>query len=269
MSNQRHEDEIRWRNDAINCLIQAINGQELNVDEQFLPDMVQEAIQTVRSQRHTVLILSARQILEAAEFAGLDVCVDPVNDELDEEYCIRPGTIAGCPQEGLEPYEGLLIESLLYPEEGAVPLSGEQPFKEYEPVIDEGFLRQAAQCNGWPGELASRLLVAAEIGQWIVGEDTGLSSKTIAAIWLGAKSGWFSFPRDPSDFGRCWRLVEKVPAIREAFPRICAVYPPIAPYLEHWDELSQLYMAATESGTGKAPELYQRMIALQEQRDEN
>ncbi|EAW1071673.1 TPA: hypothetical protein MOX26_003536 [Salmonella enterica subsp. enterica serovar Ball] len=158
MSNQRYEDEIRWRNDAINCLIRAINGLELNVDEQFLPDMVQEAIETVRSQRHTVLILSARQILEAAEFAGLDVCVDPVNDELDEEYCIRPGTIAGCPQEGLEPYEGLLIESLLYPEEGAVPLSGEQPFKEYEPVIDEGFLRQAAKCNGWAGELARRLL---------------------------------------------------------------------------------------------------------------
>ncbi|HHT8363887.1 TPA: hypothetical protein ACT3PT_003659 [Salmonella enterica] len=158
MSNQRYEDEIRWRNDAINCFIRAINGLELNVDEQFLPDMVQEAIETVRSQRHTVLILSARQILEAAEFAGLDVCVDPVNDELDEEYCIRPGTIAGCPQEGLEPYEGLLIESLLYPEEGAVPLSGEQPFKEYEPVIDEGFLRQAAKCNGWAGELARRLL---------------------------------------------------------------------------------------------------------------
>ncbi|ENT4941498.1 hypothetical protein ACFFWT_001330 [Salmonella enterica] len=158
MSNQRYEDEIRWRNDAINCLIRAINGLELNVDEQFLPDMVKEAIETVRSQRHTVLILSARQILEAAEFAGLDVCVDPVNDELDEEYCIRPGTIAGCPQEGLEPYEGLLIESLLYPEEGAVPLSGEQPFKEYEPVIDEGFLRQAAKCNGWAGELARRLL---------------------------------------------------------------------------------------------------------------
>ncbi|ASG63802.1 hypothetical protein CEW81_16965 [Kluyvera genomosp. 3] len=148
---QRYHDEIKWRNDAINCLVRAINGLELNVEEDFLPDMVQNAIQTVRSQRHTVLILTARQILEAAEFAGLDVCVDPVNDELDEEYCIRTGIIAGSPQEGLEPYEGPLIESLLYPEEGAVPLSGEQPFKEYEPVIDEGFLRQAAQCNGWPG----------------------------------------------------------------------------------------------------------------------
>lgn len=155
---QRYNDEIKWRNDAINCLVRAINGLELNVEEEFLPDMVQDAIQTVRSQRHTVLILTARQILEAAEFAGLDVCVDPVNDELDEEFCIRTGMIAGSPQEGFEPYEGPLIESLLYPEEGAVPLSGEQPFKEYEPVIDEGFLRQAAQCNGWPGELAHRLL---------------------------------------------------------------------------------------------------------------
>ena len=155
---QRYNDEIKWRNDAINCLVRAINGLELNVEDEFLPEMVQDAIQTVRSQRHTVLILTARQILEAAEFAGLDVCVDPVNDELDEEFCIRTGMIAGSPQEGLEPYEGPLIESLLYPAEGAVPLSGEQPFKEYEPVIDESFLRQAAQCNGWPGELARRLL---------------------------------------------------------------------------------------------------------------
>ncbi|QHM71648.1 hypothetical protein [Mixta intestinalis] len=259
---QRNDDELRWRNDAINCLIRAINGQELNANEEFLPDMVREAIQTVRSQRHTVLILSARQILEAAEFAGLEVSADLQSDELDDEYCIRTGTIAASPGEGLEQYEGLLIEALHYPEDGAVPLSGEQPFKEYEPVIDEGFLRTAAKYNGLAGTLASRLLSVAEIGQWLVRGDTGLSSETMAAIWLGAKSGRFSFPRDPSDFGRCWRLVEKVPAIRKAFPRICAVYPPIAPYLENWDELSRLYVAATEHGTGKAPELYQRMIAL-------
>ncbi|HDS8578237.1 TPA: hypothetical protein QH731_003562 [Klebsiella variicola] len=145
--------------EACESLIRAINGLDLNVAMEWLPERVQEAIQTVRSQRHTVLILSARQILEAAEFVGLDVFVDPVNDELDEEYCIRTGTIAASPQEGLDQYEGPLIESLLYPEDGAVRLSGEQPFKEYEPVIDAGFLRQAAKCNGWAGEVARRLLV--------------------------------------------------------------------------------------------------------------
>lgn len=262
---QNYADEIKWRNEAINCLIRAINGIELNIgDEDFFPEMVRDAIQTVRSQRHTVLILSARQILEAAEFAGLEVFASPNSDELDEEFCIRTGVIAA--STGEAQYEGPLIESLLYPEDGAVALSGEQPFKEYEPVIDEGFLQVAAKYNGWAGTLASRLLSVADAGQWMTGGDTGMSSKTMLAIWLGAKSGRFHFPLDPSDFGRCWRLVEKIPAIREAFPRIGAVYPPIAPYLDNWDELSGLYTAAVESGTGKAPELYQRMKELREEK---
>jgi hypothetical protein len=104
------------------------------------------------------LTLTARQILEAAEFAGIEAFADPNSDDLNDEYCIRTGIIAGSPEQGLDPYEGLLIESLHYPEDGAVPLSGEQPFNEYEPVIDEGFLRLAAQYHGWAGEIARRQL---------------------------------------------------------------------------------------------------------------
>jgi|GEM_PF-1304084 hypothetical protein len=210
------------------------------------------------------MVLSGRQILEAAEFAGLEVFADPNSDALDDEFSIRNGIIAASPDEGLEAYHGLLIESLNYPEEGAVPLSGEQPFKEYEPVIDEGFLRQAATFTGWGGALARYLLDVGSVGQWLTSGDTGSSSETMAAIFLGAKSGRFSWPRDPSDFGRCWRLVEKVPAIRAAFPRIGIVYPPIAPFLDHWEELAGLYTAALNGGSGKAPALYKRMQELRE-----
>lgn len=101
-----------------------------------------------------------------------------------------------------------------------------------------------------------------KVGQWLVSGDTGSSSETMAAIFLGAKSGLFSYPHDPSDFGRCWRLVEKIPAMREAFPRIGMVYPPIAPFLNHWEELAELYVSALNGGTGKAPELYKRMQEL-------
>lgn len=149
----------------ISSLIRAINGLEPETEEGDLPPVVQDAIRTVKSQRHTVLILTAKQIMEAAEFAGLDVFADPDNDELDEEYCIRPGIIRGFPEAGQEEYAGYLIESALYPEEGAVPLSGEQPFTEYEPVIDEGFLQAAAKCNGWAGALARQLLAGNSVSE--------------------------------------------------------------------------------------------------------
>lgn len=246
-------------------LVRAINGLDFDVEDEGLSSMVQEAIRTVRSQRHTVLILTAKQIMEAAEFAGLEVFAEPDSDELEHEYCIRNGTIQASPGEGLEAYTGYLIESAEYPEDGAVALSGEQPFVEYEPVIDDGFLHLAAKHNGWAGALAKRLLAVSAVGQWFVGADTGMSSKTMAAIFLGATAGdggRFRYPLDPSDFARCWRLVDAIPAIRDAFPVMRQVYPALTPFIEHWDELSALYVAAVDSKTGKAPDLYQRMKEL-------
>jgi len=249
----------------ISSLIRAIYGLDLAIPDESMPQQVAEAILTVQSQRHTVLILTARQILEAAEFAGLEVFVEPDSDELECEYCIRPGTIAASPGEEFGEYNGYLIESVEYPEDGAVPLSGEQPFIEHESVIDSGFLQLAAKHTGWAGALAKRLQDVAALGQWFVGSDTGMSSQTMAAIFLGATAGngvRFCYPRDPADFGRCWRLVEAVPAIRDAFPVMRQVYPALTPFIDHWDELSALYLAAIESKTGKAPALYQRMNEL-------
>lgn len=253
------------KDNEIVSLVRAINGLDLDIEDESLSPMVLEAIRTVKSQRHTVLILTARQIMEAAEFAGLEVFVEPDSDELDHEYCIRSGTILASPDEGLEAYDGYLIESAEYPEDGAVPLSGEQPFVEYKPVIDEGFLQQAAKHTGWAGALAKRMLSIGAVGQWFIGDDTGMSSKTMAAIYLGATAGdggRFRYPLDPADFGRCWRLVDGIPAIRDAFPRMRQIYPPLTPFIEHWDELSALYVAAVENGTGKAPALYQLMKEL-------
>lgn len=155
-------------NDAIVSLVRAINGLELDVEESTLPQMVQDAIQVIRTQRHSVVILSVAQLAEAAEFAGLDVFTTEDADALECEYAIRTGTILSGDGAEHEKYEGLLIESVDYPEDGAIPLTGEHPFKEYEPVIDEGFLRQAAKCDGWAGELARRMLLvmAAEPVAW-------------------------------------------------------------------------------------------------------
>lgn len=50
---------------------------------------------------------------------------------------------------------------------------------------------------------------------WIVGSDSGASSKAIWAHMMGTTPsyGW-SHPHDPSDFGRCVRLLKLIPEWR-------------------------------------------------------
>lgn len=46
--------------------------------------------------------------------------------------------------------------------------------------------------------------------EWLLSDDTGASSKAIAShMALGNSDG--SFPWDPSDIGRCFRLLEAIP----------------------------------------------------------
>jgi len=76
--------------------------------------------------------------------------------------------------------------------------------------------------------------------RWALGDDTGSSSKHMAAVAAGFQ-GYGSHPVDPSDLGRCIRLVQTVPGVRDAFPAIAASTPKWAVIVEHWDELVALY----------------------------
>ena len=98
------------------------------------------------------------------------------------------------------------------------------------------------------------------VGEWMTSWDTGVSSETMAAIALGAEKGRFDAPHDPSDFGRCYRLVQKVPAIRGAFSRIGELVPAFAGILREWDELCRLY--ERDLHTGSSEELYRRIKEL-------
>lgn len=46
---------------------------------------------------------------------------------------------------------------------------------------------------------------------WLLGDDTGTSSKTICAHMLGVPIAWKSPPADASDRGRCIRLLKLIP----------------------------------------------------------
>lgn len=104
-----------------------------------------------------------------------------------------------------------------------------------------------------------------ELGNWLINGDTGVSSQTMAAIALGATNlssrGWnVDAPRDPSDFGRCYKLVQHVPEIREHFPRIGKKVKQFAGILANWDELVYLY--ERDKPKGESTELYNRIREL-------
>lgn len=102
---------------------------------------------------------------------------------------------------------------------------------------------------------------------WLLGTDTGTSSKAIfmvlsqhtpLTLWTGKEHP--AVPQDPSDFGRCYRLLQTFPSWRERLPKVAARFPEWLPLVREWDRLSRLY--EEESPTGKCPKLYDLMQTL-------
>ena len=101
-----------------------------------------------------------------------------------------------------------------------------------------------------------------ELAEWLCGDDTGISSETIVKVALGFKPGRWDFdaPSDPSDFGRCYRLVKRFPYLRKSFSKVAKACPRFKPILANWDELCAMYDA--EKPQGRAPLMYARMKEL-------
>lgn len=98
--------------------------------------------------------------------------------------------------------------------------------------------------------------------QWIVGRDTGISSRTIWAVMMGVTPERPWVPCDPSDFGRCFRMLSVIPGWRERLPEVAAQYPRWAPLVERWRELEELYVEELQRPDRMAPKLYKRMQEL-------
>lgn len=99
-----------------------------------------------------------------------------------------------------------------------------------------------------------------QIGEWLAKGDVGISSKTMVAIALGAESGRFDAPYDPSDFYRCYELVKQVPAIRNSFDDIAKKVPAFAGILRDWGSLCKLF--DDEKASGMCHLTYDRIKAL-------
>jgi hypothetical protein len=99
--------------------------------------------------------------------------------------------------------------------------------------------------------------------EWLASDDTGLSSKFMAHVLCGRPKvcDETRFPWDPSDFGRCHRFLEAVPNARESLDAMRQHGPVWAAYVDHWQEMTDLYLA--ELPTGSCPKLYELMKRLQ------
>lgn len=97
---------------------------------------------------------------------------------------------------------------------------------------------------------------------WLKSGDTGLSSQTIFSVLARCQlpRGGPRVPRDPADFGRCHRLLERMPEWRDRLKEVAAVHPVWTPFVAAWDDLTRLYVK--ESRKKIAPELYEALRRL-------
>lgn len=102
---------------------------------------------------------------------------------------------------------------------------------------------------------------------WALAEDTGTSSKVILSHLTGTRRSRSSTPSDPSDFGRCYRLLKKFPELEERIDELKDIdyayiidgkrsYPWVA-FVDNYAELCRLW--EEESSNGSCPELYKFM----------
>jgi hypothetical protein len=99
------------------------------------------------------------------------------------------------------------------------------------------------------------------IDSWFRGTDTGASSKVLASILSGRVYRDSSYPYDPADIGRCFRMLNKFPELEERIGLMQNVHPVWNQYVLHWKELRALW--EEESPKKTCPKLYDRMQELQ------
>ncbi|MFO1080834.1 MAG: DUF2312 domain-containing protein [Reyranellaceae bacterium] len=86
--------------------------------------------------------------------------------------------------------------------------------------------------------------IMARAARWAASSDTGASSKAILGVMTGAPpKGWYCYPSDSDDFGRCARLLEAVPEWRPRIGEMVAVGPEWGAIAGAWDELDAMHKA--------------------------
>lgn len=102
--------------------------------------------------------------------------------------------------------------------------------------------------------------------RWSQSDDAGISSRTIVHALTGAEvlhPYHASPPLDAGDFGRCVRMLDLFPWLRDGLhqlPALHANWP--AALSREWPALEALYVLELSEGTNRAPKLNARLQEL-------
>ena len=100
---------------------------------------------------------------------------------------------------------------------------------------------------------------------WIIGNDTGISSKVIWSVMMGADITKMDgdVPHDPADFGRCYRLLKLFPEWRNRLDEVATILPKWKPMVREWETMEYLYEKDVSSG--RCSDLYEFMQNLMDE----
>lgn len=102
--------------------------------------------------------------------------------------------------------------------------------------------------------------------EWLGGDDRGMSSNVIFHVMADQPKelilgSWACYtPSDPSDFGRCYRLLKRFPEWEKDLKKVSDKYSLWKPIIDHWGKLKQLY--EEESPSDACPKLYDLLQEL-------
>lgn len=132
-------------------------------------------------------------------------------------------------------------------------------------VHGRAFERDHKRCK--PSEAGKKRFEFKTPDEWLDSWDTGISSKSIFWVMTGRNPGFGygdtgspDVPHDPTDFGRCHRLLKAFPEWRGRLGEVSKRFTSWETLVSRWDDLEALY--EEEFPTGSAPKLYALMQSL-------
>ena len=75
---------------------------------------------------------------------------------------------------------------------------------------------------------------------WVVSDDTGSSSKAIFKHMMNLPGAKYDYPSDPSDLGRCLRLLDLIPEWKSRIHEMAQYSPGWAGQVAVWDDLAAI-----------------------------
>lgn len=173
---------------------------------------------------------------------------------------------------------GLLVKGIAIPCSDLKSLTAMADALGYD-LIDMG-ISSALKClmvftnkesaDKWRTEIDanSKKKYGGSIDAWLNGTDTGSSSKLMALVLSGKSTRGIetynrkAHPYDPADIGRCFRMLDEFPDLKEHLDKMREISPVWNKLIDHWGEMEALYKEEVPNHTGKAPKLYKLMQEL-------